>query len=64
MLKTIIIPCMSMVEIFVRFYMASAAEKRVIEYGSIHKLQSLTLPVRQALGSVKVDEHLEDRVRV
>ena len=33
MLKTIIIPCMSLVEIFVRFFMTSPAEKKVLEYG-------------------------------
>lgn len=63
MLKTIIIPCMSLVEIYVRFFMTSAAEKTVIEYGTLQKLQVLTLPVRQALGEVKVDEHLEERVK-
>lgn len=46
---------MSMVEIFVRFYMAPASEKKLTEYGTLHKLQALTLPVRQALGTVKID---------
>jgi len=46
MLKTIIIPCMSLVEIFVRFFMTSPAEKKVLEYGEIPTLQKLTLPLR------------------
>lgn len=64
MLKTIIIPCMSMVEIFVRFYMVSAAEKKIVEYGSLNKLQQYTLPVREAIGTIKMDEQVEDRVKV
>ena len=46
MIKTIIIPCMSLVEIFVRFYMTSSAEKRILEYGGLKNLLPLTLPVR------------------
>jgi|JI10StandDraft_1071094.scaffolds.fasta_scaffold1580835_1 hypothetical protein len=63
MLKTIIIPCMSMVEIFVRFYMTSTAEQKILQYSSLSTLHSLTLPVRESLGAVKHDEHLEDRVK-
>jgi len=35
-----------------------------LEYGGQIKLQELTLPVRETLGNIKMDEHLEESVKV
>jgi hypothetical protein len=42
MIKAIIIPCMNLVEIFIRYYTISAAEKKVIEYGNIESIKKET----------------------
>jgi hypothetical protein len=44
--------------------MTSTAEKRILEYGGQPKLQALTLPVRETLNNIKVDQHLEESVKV
>jgi len=55
MIKVIIIPAMSLVETFVRFYMISSAEKKTVAIGSNPQLQMLTASVRENLKHIKVD---------
>lgn len=64
MLKAIVIPCMSLVECFVRFFMINGAEKKLLKYGTLLKLQKITIPVRDSMGNINNDNELEEKVRV
>ncbi len=63
MLKAIVIPCMSLVECFVRFFMMNGAEKKLLKYATLLKLQKITMPVRDSMGSINNDNELEEKVR-
>jgi hypothetical protein len=58
MLKAIVIPCMSLVEIFVRFFLTSPAEKKLLRYGCLQRLQMITRPIRDSMGNLKIDGDL------
>lgn len=64
MIKSIIIPCMNLVEIFIRYYTISAAEQKVIKYGNIESLKQETNVISQAVSKINIDEHINDRVNV
>ena len=64
MLKVIIIPCMSLVEIFVRYFTQSRSEKRFLLFGSVPALLTEGSVVQEQVAKLKPDEHLEDRVNV
>lgn len=63
-LKAIIIPCMSLVDTFVRFYLVSPAERKLILFGSSQHLRDQTNKVRQHFANVQMNEHAEEQVGV
>ena len=58
-LKAIIIPCMSLVDTFVRFYLVSPAERKLILFGSSQHLRDQTNKVRQHFANVQMKVGLE-----
>lgn len=64
MIKAIIIPCMNLVEIFIRFYTISRSEERLLHYGNIEPLKLETNQVYEAVAKLNMDEHINDRVNV
>jgi hypothetical protein len=64
MIKVIIIPCMNLVEIFVRFFTISKSERRLLAFSNIEQLKKETNQVYEAVAKLNMDEHINDRVNV
>lgn len=64
MIKVIIIPCMNLVEIFIRFYTISRSERRLLHFASIEQLKRETNQVYEVVAKLNMDQHIEDRVNV
>lgn len=55
MIKVIIIPCMNLVEIFIRFYTISKSEKKIAQFGNIEPLKAETNAVYEAVAKINID---------
>lgn len=63
-IRVILIPSTYLVEIFIRFYIISDSEKKLMKISTNSHLRALTAKVGEHVSSVQINENLEHRVGV
>lgn len=53
-----------MLNFFLRYYVPTNSEKKIMKIANHPTLKNYTLKVRDYLSKIKHDEHLEDRIQV